>query len=303
MLTSWSEVSTPAELSIASVLMRRRLRVLDPAELGEAEVAALADDAAAQLARRRRAPRRWPCRRRRRWSRWTPSRRCRCRRSRAGRPAPQDRADQLGGRHRVTPARCRARRAPRGVIGIDLACAGRRRRPGRSARGRSRPTTSAAARTAACARRTTRGVGIGSRKMCRWSNAATSRMCCDSSMPLPNTSPDMSPMPTTVKSCGLGVDAELAEVPLHRLPRAAGGDAHRLVVVADRAAGRERVAEPEAVRASAISLAMSENVAVPLSAATTRYGSSPSWRTTAAAARPRPDEVVGDVEQPAMNIR
>ena len=33
-----------------------------------------------------------------------------------------------------------------------------------------------------------------------WSNAATSRMCSDSSMPLPNTSPDMSPMPTTVKS-------------------------------------------------------------------------------------------------------
>jgi hypothetical protein len=29
-----------------------------------------------------------------------------------------------------------------------------------------------------------------------------------------------------------------------------------------------------------ISLARSENVAVPLSAATTRYGSSPSWRTT-----------------------
>ena len=25
-------------------------------------------------------------------------------------------------------------------------------------------------------------------------------MCSDSSMPLPNTSPDMSPMPTTVKS-------------------------------------------------------------------------------------------------------
>ena len=37
-------------------------------------------------------------------------------------------------------------------------------------------------------------------KTCRWSNAATSRMCFESSMPLPNTSPDMSPMPTTVKS-------------------------------------------------------------------------------------------------------
>ena len=51
MLTSWSEQSTPAELSIASVLMRPpRERVLDAAPLGEAEVAALADDLAAQLA-------------------------------------------------------------------------------------------------------------------------------------------------------------------------------------------------------------------------------------------------------------
>ena len=118
----------------------------------------------------------------------------------------------------------------------------------RAARGRSRPTTSAAGRTAGGARRTTRAAsGSGSRKMCRWSNAATSRMCSESSMPLPNTSPDMSPTPTTVKSSALGVDAQLAEVPLDRLPRAAGGDAHRLVVVADRAARGERVAEPEAV--------------------------------------------------------
>ena len=46
---------------------------------------------------------------------------------------------------------------------------------------------------------------------------------------------------------GLAVDAHLAEVALHGDPRALGGDAHRLVVVADRAAGREGVAEPEAV--------------------------------------------------------
>ena len=50
MLTSWSEVSTPAELSIASVLMRHAgERGLDAAALGEAEVAALADHLAAQL--------------------------------------------------------------------------------------------------------------------------------------------------------------------------------------------------------------------------------------------------------------
>ncbi len=84
--------------------------------------------------------------------------------------------------------------------------------------------------------------------MCWWLNAATSRMCRDCSMPLPNTSPDMSPMPATVKSCVLGVDAELAEVPLHAFPGAARRDAHLLVVVAGRAAGGEGVAEPEAAR-------------------------------------------------------
>ena len=45
----------------------------------------------------------------------------------------------------------------------------------------------------------------------------------------------------------LRVDAEFAEVPLDRLPRAARRDAHRLVVVADRAARGEGVAEPEVV--------------------------------------------------------
>ena len=46
---------------------------------------------------------------------------------------------------------------------------------------------------------------------------------------------------------GLAVDPALAEVPLHRDPGAAGGDAHRLVVVAHRATAGERVAQPEAV--------------------------------------------------------
>ncbi len=50
MLTSWSEVLTPATLSIASVLiLPPPQRVLDPRALREAEVAALADDLAAQL--------------------------------------------------------------------------------------------------------------------------------------------------------------------------------------------------------------------------------------------------------------
>ncbi len=46
---------------------------------------------------------------------------------------------------------------------------------------------------------------------------------------------------------GLDVDAHLAEMALDRFPRAARGDAHLLVVVAGRAARGEGVAEPEAV--------------------------------------------------------
>ena len=65
-------------------------------------------------------------------------------------------------------------------------------------------------------------------------------------MPLPNTSPDMSPTPTTVKSLDLDVGAQFAEVALHRFPGAAGGDAHLLMVVADAAAAGESVAQPEA---------------------------------------------------------
>ena len=37
-------------------------------------------------------------------------------------------------------------------------------------------------------------------------------MASERSMPLPNTSPDMSPMPTTLMRLGLHVDAELGEV-------------------------------------------------------------------------------------------
>ena len=46
---------------------------------------------------------------------------------------------------------------------------------------------------------------------------------------------------------GLGVDADLPEVAFDGLPGALGGDAHDLVVVAHGSAGRERVAQPEAV--------------------------------------------------------
>jgi hypothetical protein len=41
-------------------------------------------------------------------------------------------------------------------------------------------------------------------------------------MPLPNTSPDMSPTPTHGEGLALDVLAELAEVALDRLPRRPG---------------------------------------------------------------------------------
>ena len=53
----------------------------------------------------------------------------------------------------------------------------------------------------------------------------------DSSMPLPKTSPDMSPTPMTVKRCS-GYRYQLAEVPLQPFPGATGSDFHLLVVVA-----------------------------------------------------------------------
>ena len=54
-------------------------------------------------------------------------------------------------------------------------------------------------------------------------------------------------MPTAVNAGRLAVHAELPEMAPDRLPAAARGDAHALVVVALRAARREGVAEPEAV--------------------------------------------------------
>ncbi len=57
----------------------------------------------------------------------------------------------------------------------------------------------------------------------------------------------MSPMPDDGEVGRLRVAAHFAEMALHRFPRAARRDAHRLVVVAGRAPGGERVVEPESV--------------------------------------------------------
>ena len=214
----------------------------------------------------------------------------------------QDRVDQLGrghrrrrpwqaerlghlGRDRDRLQRTRSKTPPPAEISERVVVGPRRARAGRTA--------------AAARRRRSPASGVGSTKTCRWSKAATSRMCSESSMPLPKTSPLMSPTPTTVKSCGLGVDAHLAEVPLDRLPGAAGGDAHRLVVVAGRAARGERVVEPEAVATAPRRWRCRRTWPCPCRPR--RRGRRRRRRAArrARAAPPAPgDPVVGEVEQP-----
>ena len=119
--------------------------------------------------------------------------------------------------------------------------------------------------------------GSGSMKMWTWLKAGHQlRHAAMSSAPLPNTSPDMSPTPAIVNGSFWMSVPEVAEVVLHALPGAARGDAHLLVVVAGAAAGGERVAQPEAVLRRRRCWRCRSRWAVPLSAATTRYGSSPS---------------------------
>ncbi len=61
---------------------------------------------------------------------------------------------------------------------------------------------------------------------------------------MPNTSPDMSPMPTTVKGSRDDVPSQGPEMPFHGLPSTPGGDAQFLVVVAGRTSRRESITEP-----------------------------------------------------------
>ena len=159
----------------------------------------------------------------------------------------QDRLHQLG-RASPRPGRSRAPRWISGESGMVLRLREKTPPPARDqAVVVVAPRTSGRGRTGAGARRSSRPRRGSGRGRCRGGRrpprAAGSR---DSSMPLPNTSPDMSPTPATVIGSRLDVDVDLAEMALHRLPGAAGGDAHALVVVALAAAGREGVAEPVA---------------------------------------------------------
>ncbi len=249
MLTSWSERVDAGRIvdDVGVDACRPPSAALDAAALGEAEIGALADHLGAQVVGVDAHGVVGAVAGIGVGSRSTPSRRCRCRRTRADRPAPPGwrasgrPASVLAASMPSTALRLGRERDRLGGAVVDAAARAR------SASCRSPSRTSAAGRTGACARPSSRRVGVGSMKMWRWSKAASSLMCCDSSMPLPNTSPDMSPTPTTVKGVRLDVDAELAEVALDRLPGAARGDAHLLVVVAGRAARGEGVVEPEAV--------------------------------------------------------
>ena len=180
MLTSWSEQSTPAELSMKSVLI-----------------------AAAVAARTRSAPR-WvrprlppsPTTRPRSSAPLTRIASLACRRRRRGvsrrrldvgadAAVPeqvdrrlQDRVDQLVGGEAPRPA-MPERRADlareRDRLGRARPDAAAR---GRSATGRSRPSDERGRSNSRCrSAKRLAGSGSGSRKMCRWSNAATSRMC------------------------------------------------------------------------------------------------------------------------------
>src|SRR4249920_2348568 len=98
-------------------------------------------------------------------------------------------------------------------------------------------------------------------------------------MPLPNTSPDMSPMPTTVNG------SFITSVPISRKCRLIDSQAPRAVIPSSLWSypvdPPEANASPSQYPYSAeMAFAVSENVAVPLSAATTRYGSSSSATTT-----------------------
>ena len=61
-------------------------------------------------------------------------------------------------------------------------------------------------------------------KTFRWSNAATRQSWFESSIPLPNTSPDMSPMPTTVNG------SFITSVPISRKCRLIDSQAPRAVI-------------------------------------------------------------------------
>ena len=248
MFTSWSEQSTPAELSMASVLMRppasaysTRARWVKP------EVAALGRPPGTAARWRRFAPRRWCDRRRRR--------RSRCdaftnvpippfqRRSTGARRIARD---HLVGRERPRRRR-RARAAPRARGRPTWRCAGTRRHPARAPPGRSRPTTSRELEQPLPLGEARRGIGIGIDE-----HVAVVERGDELHVRRPQEAVAEHVARHVAdaddrEAGGVGVDVQRTEVRLHRDPRAARRDAHLLVVEPRRPTRGERVAEPVAV--------------------------------------------------------
>ena len=83
--------------------------------------------------------------------------------------------------------------------------------------------------------------------MWRWSNAATILIVVAQQHAVAEHVARHVAAPDDADRLRLDVGPALGEVPLDADPRALGGDPHRLVVVPDRAAARERIAQPEAV--------------------------------------------------------
>ena len=101
----------------------------------------------------------------------------------------------------------------------------------------------------------------------------------------------------------IGVDAQLVEVPLHRLPGTAGRDPQLLVVVAGGPPGRESRRRARIRTRQRGRWPRRRTSPCPLSAATTRYGSSSSSTTTPSGwNHTAVDKVVGDVEQAADEL-
>jgi hypothetical protein len=238
-LTSWSEQSTPAELSMKSALMR-------PPRAGEAEVAALPHDARAELAG--------------------------VHADRVARPVVRvgvglggrlhDRADAAVPQQVDRRAQNRLDHLGRGHALLVGAERGARLDRQRDRLGRARPD--------AAPRRDQRSVVVVPRRAGQLEQPPPLgerprrvRLRIDEHVPVviggdePDLVREQHPVaehvarhvadPDDGELVHGRVHAELVEVALDRLPRAARGDAELLVVVAGRAAGRERVVEPEAV--------------------------------------------------------
>ena len=249
MLTSWSEVSTPAELSMKSVLIRPpAVGELDPAALGQTEVAALTHDRAPELAS--------------------------VHANRVvglvagvgvrlglGLHVGADAAvpEQVDGRlqHRAHQLRRRERRH----VVLDSECGAdlggerdRLLRPREDAA--TRGDQAAVVVLPRAARQLEQPLALGVRR-----GRVGRRVQEDVAVVEGRDQPGVLGAQHAVAEhvaghvtdadgrevIGLAVDAHLAEMPLHGDPGALGGDPHRLVVVADRATGGERVAQPEAV--------------------------------------------------------